>query len=166
VLAACALGPDLEILTQSDLTEIGEKGINLSGGQKQRVSLARAVYSDRDIYLLDDPLSAVDANVGEKSTMMFLEWVHARVARWYIFKTKIPILGKFLMVLQWKMLVYYMAIWSNLRSFGIFYIWPFSTYIFGHLVYFSRFGMLYQTKSVQLLVHTYIYLTMTFTINL
>ena len=47
------------------MTEIGEKGINLSGGQKQRVSLARAVYSNRDIYLLDDPLSAVDSNVGK-----------------------------------------------------------------------------------------------------
>jgi ABC-type bacteriocin/lantibiotic exporter with double-glycine peptidase domain len=67
VLDACALRSDLEILAQSDLTEIGEKGINLSGGQKQRVSLARAVYSNRDIYLLDDPLSAVDANVGEAS---------------------------------------------------------------------------------------------------
>ena len=65
VLDACALRSDLEILAQSDLTEIGEKGINLSGGQKQRVSLARAVYSNRDIYLLDDPLSAVDSNVGE-----------------------------------------------------------------------------------------------------
>ena len=64
VLDACALRPDLAILAQSDQTEIGEKGINLSGGQKQRVSLARAVYSNRDIYLLDDPLSAVDANVG------------------------------------------------------------------------------------------------------
>jgi ATP-binding cassette subfamily C (CFTR/MRP) protein 1 len=47
------------------MTEIGEKGVNLSGGQKQRVSLARAVLSDADIYLLDDPLSAVDAHVGK-----------------------------------------------------------------------------------------------------
>ena len=47
------------------MTEIGEKGINLSGGQKQRVSLARAVYQDRNVYLLDDPLSAVDAHVGK-----------------------------------------------------------------------------------------------------
>jgi len=45
------------------LTEIGERGINLSGGQKARVSLARAVYSDKDLILLDDPLSALDANV-------------------------------------------------------------------------------------------------------
>jgi ABC-type bacteriocin/lantibiotic exporter with double-glycine peptidase domain len=62
---ACALRSDLEILAQSDLTEIGEKGINLSGGQKQRVSLARAVYSNREVYLMDDPLSAVDSNVGQ-----------------------------------------------------------------------------------------------------
>ncbi len=48
-----------------DNTEIGEKGINLSGGQKQRISLARSVYSNADIYLLDDPLSAVDAHVGK-----------------------------------------------------------------------------------------------------
>ena len=45
--------------------QIGERGINISGGQKQRISLARAVYSDRDIFLLDDPLSAVDAHVGK-----------------------------------------------------------------------------------------------------
>ncbi|XP_055295954.1 multidrug resistance-associated protein 1 isoform X1 [Sitodiplosis mosellana] len=65
VIAACALKPDLEMLPGGDATEIGEKGINLSGGQKQRVSLARAVYNDADIYLLDDPLSAVDAHVGK-----------------------------------------------------------------------------------------------------
>jgi len=56
VLESCALEPDLKILAAGDMTEIGEKGINLSGGQKQRVSLARAVYSNADIYLLDDPL--------------------------------------------------------------------------------------------------------------
>lgn len=65
VLEACALLPDLEILPGGDMAEIGEKGINLSGGQKQRVSLARAVYQNSDIYILDDPLSAVDAHVGK-----------------------------------------------------------------------------------------------------
>ncbi|XP_066498934.1 multidrug resistance-associated protein 1-like [Hoplias malabaricus] len=65
VLEACALLPDLEILPGGDATEIGEKGLNLSGGQKQRVSLARAVYRKADVYLLDDPLSAVDAHVGQ-----------------------------------------------------------------------------------------------------
>ncbi|VDK68798.1 unnamed protein product, partial [Cylicostephanus goldi] len=64
VLSACALKQDLKILTNGDMTEIGEKGINLSGGQKARISLARAVYQDFDVYLLDDPLSAVDALVG------------------------------------------------------------------------------------------------------
>ena len=65
VIDACALRSDIDILPGGDQTEIGEKGINLSGGQKQRVSLARAVYSDADIYLLDDPLSAVDSHVGK-----------------------------------------------------------------------------------------------------
>ena len=48
-----------------DLTEIGEKGVNLSGGQKQRISIARAVYNDADIYLIDDCLSALDSYVGK-----------------------------------------------------------------------------------------------------
>nr|XP_023677559.1 multidrug resistance-associated protein 1-like [Paramormyrops kingsleyae] len=65
VVEACALRPDLKILPAGDATEIGEKGLNLSGGQKQRVSLARAVYRKTDVYLLDDPLSAVDAHVGQ-----------------------------------------------------------------------------------------------------
>ncbi|XP_006833709.1 PREDICTED: canalicular multispecific organic anion transporter 2 [Chrysochloris asiatica] len=64
-LEACALQADLELLPGGDQTEIGEKGINLSGGQRQRVSLARAVYSDADIFLLDDPLSAVDSHVAK-----------------------------------------------------------------------------------------------------
>ncbi|XP_046571663.1 multidrug resistance-associated protein 1-like isoform X2 [Haliotis rubra] len=63
ILEACALNPDLAQFPGGDQVEIGEKGINLSGGQKQRVSLARAVYSDADIVLLDDPLSAVDNHV-------------------------------------------------------------------------------------------------------
>ncbi|KAM9493789.1 ATP-binding cassette sub-family C member 12 [Clarias gariepinus] len=65
VIHACSLKPDFAILPYGDQTEIGERGLNLSGGQKQRVSLARAVYSNRDIFLLDDPLSAVDAHVGK-----------------------------------------------------------------------------------------------------
>lgn len=64
VLYACALLKDLELFSHGDQTEIGERGINLSGGQKQRFQLARAVYQDADIYLLDDPFSAVDAHTG------------------------------------------------------------------------------------------------------
>ena len=57
---------DLDILPAGDQTEIGEKGINLSGGQKARISLARAVYADTDIIMMDDPISALDANVRKK----------------------------------------------------------------------------------------------------
>lgn len=63
VLGACALDRDLELWSAGDKTEIGERGINLSGGQKQRISLARAVYADADIYILDDVLSALDMQV-------------------------------------------------------------------------------------------------------
>uniref|UniRef100_A0A914LYZ1 Uncharacterized protein n=1 Tax=Meloidogyne incognita TaxID=6306 RepID=A0A914LYZ1_MELIC len=65
VIDACSLQQDLDSLPGGDSIEIGEKGINLSGGQKQRISLARAAYLDRDIYFLDDPLSAVDSHVGK-----------------------------------------------------------------------------------------------------
>ncbi|XP_076093490.1 ATP-binding cassette sub-family C member 3-like isoform X1 [Mytilus galloprovincialis] len=65
VIEGCCLKTDLEILTAGDMTEIGERGINVSGGQKQRINLARAVYSNCDIYLFDDPLSAVDSHVGK-----------------------------------------------------------------------------------------------------
>uniref|UniRef100_A0A673XX22 Si:ch211-221f10.2 n=1 Tax=Salmo trutta TaxID=8032 RepID=A0A673XX22_SALTR len=64
VVSACCLIPDLTELPYGDMTEIGERGANLSGGQRQRVSLARALYSEQPILLLDDPLSAVDAHVG------------------------------------------------------------------------------------------------------
>ena len=56
---------DIELLKNGDLTLVGERGVTLSGGQKARVNLARAVYHDSDIYLLDDPLSAVDTAVGK-----------------------------------------------------------------------------------------------------
>ncbi|TPP41473.1 ABC transporter family protein [Leishmania donovani] len=63
---ACQLNADVALMARGLGTEIGERGINLSGGQKARVSLARAVYADRDVYLLDDPLSALDAHVGRR----------------------------------------------------------------------------------------------------
>ena len=76
VVAACALEPDFAMWPAADATEIGERGINLSGGQKMRVSLARALYSDAQVYLLDDPLAAVDAHVGahiwNQGVMQFL----------------------------------------------------------------------------------------------
>ncbi|KAF5382133.1 hypothetical protein D9615_004305 [Tricholomella constricta] len=59
------LGPDLEMLPNGDLTEVGEKGISLSGGQKQRMNICRAIYCDTEIQVFDDPLSALDAHVGK-----------------------------------------------------------------------------------------------------
>ena len=64
VLFASALLPDLEKFSHGDNTLIGERGINLSGGQKQRIAIARALYSEHECYIFDDPLSAVDAHVG------------------------------------------------------------------------------------------------------
>jgi ABC-type multidrug transport system fused ATPase/permease subunit len=66
VVRACELLQDMESWPAYDLSEVGERGLNLSGGQKQRLSLARAIYSNRDVVLLDDPLSAVDAHVGDR----------------------------------------------------------------------------------------------------
>jgi ABC-type transport system involved in cytochrome bd biosynthesis fused ATPase/permease subunit len=66
VIEACSLKKDLKLLQYGDQTVIGDRGINLSGGQKQRVQLARALYQDADIYLLDDPFSAVDAHTGSE----------------------------------------------------------------------------------------------------
>ncbi|KAG2609552.1 hypothetical protein PVAP13_4KG049200 [Panicum virgatum] len=71
-LERCSLVKDLEMLPYGDLTQIGERGVNLSGGQKQRVQLARALYQNADIYLLDDPFSAVDAHT---ATSLFNEYV-------------------------------------------------------------------------------------------
>ncbi|CAN1264234.1 ABC transporter C family member 10 [Linum perenne] len=71
-LERCSLVKDLELLPYGDLTEIGERGVNLSGGQKQRIQLARALYQDADVYLLDDPFSAVDAHT---ATSLFNEYV-------------------------------------------------------------------------------------------
>lgn len=64
-MQVCALEKDFKQFTDGDLTLVGERGASLSGGQKARINLARAVYRDADIYLLDDPLSAVDVHVGK-----------------------------------------------------------------------------------------------------
>ncbi|CAI0546371.1 unnamed protein product [Linum tenue] len=78
----CSLVKDLELLPYGDRTEIGERGVNLSGGQKQRIQLARALYQDADIYLLDDPFSAVDAHT---ATSLFNEYVMEALARKTVF---------------------------------------------------------------------------------
>ncbi|KAF6165228.1 hypothetical protein GIB67_030410 [Kingdonia uniflora] len=64
VLKGCALDKDIDMWVDGDLSVVGERGVNLSGGQKQRIQIARAIYSESDIYLLDDPFSTVDAHTG------------------------------------------------------------------------------------------------------
>ncbi|KAK8569581.1 hypothetical protein V6N13_046631 [Hibiscus sabdariffa] len=76
-LERCSLVKDLELFPYGDQTEIGERGVNLSGGQKQRIQLARALYQDADIYLLDDPFSAVDAHT---ASSLFNEYVMEALA--------------------------------------------------------------------------------------
>jgi ATP-binding cassette subfamily C (CFTR/MRP) protein 4 len=66
VLHACCLEEDIAGFESGDMTVVGERGVNLSGGQRARIGLARACYLDADVYLLDDPLSAVDARVGRQ----------------------------------------------------------------------------------------------------
>ena len=80
-LERCSLVKDLELLPFGDLTEIGERGVNLSGGQKQRIQLARALYQDADVFLLDDPFSALDAQTAISifNVIVFLNTFHVYV---------------------------------------------------------------------------------------
>lgn len=75
---------DMRNFQGDDLTEIGERGVNISGGQKQRVSMARAVYSNSDVYIFDDPLSALDAHVARQVDILFMPFnsPRARLFRW------------------------------------------------------------------------------------
>eukprot|EP00253_Pinus_taeda_P018423 PITA_18423 len=78
VILKSSLYKDIQNLPFGDLTEIGERGVNLSGGQKQRIQLARALYQDSDIYLLDDPFSAVDAHT---ATNLFKEYIMGALSK-------------------------------------------------------------------------------------
>ena len=71
VITACAMDYDISLFPQGDLALIGERGATLSGGQKARLALARAVYADADVYMLDDPLSAVDTKVARFRNYFF-----------------------------------------------------------------------------------------------
>lgn len=65
-IKVCSLEKDLQLLPEGDMTFVGERGVSLSGGQRARINLARAVYRQADIYMFDDPLSAVDTRVGKQ----------------------------------------------------------------------------------------------------
>jgi ABC-type bacteriocin/lantibiotic exporter with double-glycine peptidase domain len=93
-LQRSSLVADLELLPYGDLTEIGERGVNLSGGQKQRIQLARALYENADIYLLDDPFSAVDAHTAKSLfnvMIFFLHILHVHVYCHFFFYRKIAL---------------------------------------------------------------------------
>lgn len=77
-MQVCALEKDFKQFADGDLTLVGERGASLSGGQKARINLARAVYRDADVYLLDDPLSAVDIHVGKH---LFEECINGYLAK-------------------------------------------------------------------------------------
>ena len=78
-LKACALEQDIKNFSHGELTEIGERGINMSGGQ--RIQLARAVYNDADVYLLDDPFSAVDA---QTAATLFNVSLHTKYSFFFV----------------------------------------------------------------------------------
>jgi ABC-type multidrug transport system fused ATPase/permease subunit len=78
-LLRCSLVKDLEMLPYGDNTQIGERGVNLSGGQKQRLQLARALYQNADIYLLDDPFSAVDAHTATSLFDVSIKYIRSYV---------------------------------------------------------------------------------------
>ena len=72
VVSACCLDTDMEQFVDGDLTEVGDRGVTLSGGQKARITLARAVYRNSDIYLLDEPCSAVDTRIARTLLSLFI----------------------------------------------------------------------------------------------
>ena len=78
MLKRCELADDLKVLEKGDETIVGEKGIKLSGGQKQRVSIARCLYSESEIYIFDDFLSALDANVGKNIFFNVIQHLHSK----------------------------------------------------------------------------------------
>jgi ATP-binding cassette subfamily C (CFTR/MRP) protein 2 len=99
-LQKSSLIKDLELLPYGDLTEIGERGVNLSGGQKQRIQLARALYENADLYLLDDPFSAVDAQTAKSLFNVMLSFhydLHVYVKCHFLLKNVFETLQEYIM---------------------------------------------------------------------